>query len=225
LIWGALSLIIPTPMADYEHDIFISYRRMDKDWIRWTNDNFLRPLRSLLRPGLGNVRIFVDDQIETGSSWPARLARAHTRSRLLIPVLSRDYFNSDWCRLELALMYHREDLVGYRTPAQDSVLILPLVIDDGHSFPPEVQAMQGEPIHDFANPCMSTDGVRQEEFAAHLKQWCPRVEQALQTIPQYDPAWEDIARAQFAEMFRIKVAAQKTLPSLSLLPIPGGGKP
>lgn len=211
-------------MADYEHDIFISYRRMDKDWIRWTSENFLRPLRSLLRPGSGNLRIFVDDQIETGSSWPARLARAHTRSRLLIPVLSRDYFNSEWCRLELALMYHREDLVGYRTPAQDSVLILPLVIDDGDCFPPEVQAMQGERIHDFANPCMSTNGLRQEEFAAHLKQWCPRVEEALQTIPNYDPAWEDIARAQFAEMFRIKVAAQKTLPSLSLLPIPGAAK-
>ncbi len=85
--------------------------------------------------------------------------------------------------------------------------------------------MQGEPIHDFANPYMSTNGLRQEEFAARLKRWCPRVELALQSIPSYDPAWEKIAQAQFAEMFRIKVAAQKTLPSLSLLPIPGAGKP
>ncbi len=70
-------------MADYEHDIFISYRRMDEEWIHWTRNNFLRPLRSLLRPALGNVGIFVDDQIETGASWPARLARALARSRLL----------------------------------------------------------------------------------------------------------------------------------------------
>jgi hypothetical protein len=152
--------------------------------------------------------------------WPARLAKALAHSRLLIPILSRDYFNSDWCRLELALMHHREKFVGYRTPAQDSVLILPLVIDDGNSFPPEVQDMQGEPIHSFAITCMCPDGPRQEEFAAHLKQWCPRVEQALQTIPPYDPAWEALAHVQFAEMFRIKVATQKTLPSLSLLPIP-----
>jgi hypothetical protein len=36
-----------------------------------------------------------DEQIETGSTWPAHLARAHTHSRLLIPILSRDYFRSD----------------------------------------------------------------------------------------------------------------------------------
>jgi len=207
-------------MADYEHDIFISYRRMDKDWIRWTSQNFLRPLWSLLRPALGNVRIFLDDQIETGASWPAYLARAHARSRLLIPILSRDYFNSDWCRLELALMHRREQLVGYRTPAQPSVLILPLIIDDGDSFPLEVQDMQGKSIHEFAMTCMCVDGRRQEEFAAYLKHWCPRIEQALKNIPPFDPAWEAIA-----QMFRIKVATLKTLPSLSLLPILGGGKP
>ena len=206
-------------MADYEHDIFISYRRMDKDWVSWTHENFLRPLRSLLRPALGNVRIFADDQIETGASWPAYLARAHSHSRILIPILSRDYFNSDWCRLELALMHHREKLVGYRTPAQPSVLILPVVIDDGDFFPPEVQDMQGESIHRFAITCMCTNGPRQEEFAAHLKEWCPRVEQAMEAIPTYDPAWEELAQEQFTEMFRIKVAAQRTLPSLSLLPI------
>ena len=120
-------------MADYEHDIFISYRRMNEDWIKWTRENFIRPLRSLLQPGLGSVKIFVDNQIETGASWPAYLARALARSRLLIPVLSRDYFNSDWCRLELALMHHREGLVNFRTPANSEVLILPVVIDDGDS--------------------------------------------------------------------------------------------
>jgi hypothetical protein len=41
----------------------------------------------------------------------------------------------------------------------------------------------------------------------------------METIPAYDPAWDALAHEQFTEMFRIKVAAQKTLPSLSLLPI------
>jgi hypothetical protein len=208
-------------MADYEHDIFISYRRMDKDWIKWTRENFIRPLRALLRPGVGSVKIFVDDQIETGASWPAYLARALARSRLLIPVLCRDYFKSDWCRLELALMHHREALVSFRTPANSDVLILPVVIDDGDSFPLEVQAMQGEPIHEYAQPFMTTDGKRQEDFAAHLKQWCPRIEQALQTIPPYNPAWEAVAHDQFEAMFKMKMAEQKTVPGLSLLPVSG----
>jgi TIR domain len=82
-------------VSDYEYEIFISYRRMDDDWVRWTRGNFAHPLRSLLRPVLGTVHIFIDEQIETGSTWPAHLARAHTRSRLLIPILSRDYFRSE----------------------------------------------------------------------------------------------------------------------------------
>ena len=204
-------------MADYEYHIFLSYRRMDEDWVRWTRENFVRPLRSLLRPALGDVKIFVDEQIETGVSWPAHLAAAHAHSRLLIPVLSRDYFNSDWCRLELALMHHRETQLGYRTAAKPDALILPFVIDDGQTFPPEVQAMQGEPIHNFANPDMRIDSPRQEEFTEHLRRWCPRVLTALNSIPTFDPAWETLAHENFNEMFRIHMASQKTLPSLSLV--------
>ena len=210
-------------MSDYEHDIFVSYRRMEPEWVQWTQKNFLRPLRVLLRPSLGNVRIFADNQIETGASWPAYIARAHARSRILIPILSRDYFNSDWCRLELALMHHREKLLGYRTPTQAGVLILPLAIDDGDSFPPEVQDMQAEGIHQFAQPFMSAEGALQEAFAAHIKEWCPRIERALQTIPSFDPAWEELAQEEFAKQFEVKMETQTTVPGLSLLTIPPGG--
>jgi hypothetical protein len=212
----------PEPMADYEYHIFISYRRMDEEWVRWTRENFVRPLRSLLRPGLGDVRIFIDEQIETGTSWPDYLARALAHSRLLIPILSRDYFNSDWCRLELALMRHREKEMGYRTITNPAVLVLPFVIDDGHFFPAEVQSMQGEPIHKFANPCMRSDSPRQEEFAEHLRKWCPRIESAIVSVPPFDPVWETTVHDQFTEMFKIKMASVKTLPALSLLPIVPG---
>jgi TIR domain len=206
-------------MADYDYEIFISYRRMDDDWVRWTRDNLVAPLRSLLRPALGNVRIFQDEQIETGASWPAYLARALAHSKLLVPVLSRDYFNSDWCRLELALMHHREQQVGYRTPTNANVLILPFIIDDGFCFPPEVQAMQGNRIHDYANPWMRIDSPMQEKFAEHLRLFVPRIESAISTVPGFDTAWEGIVHNQFAAMFRIHVSTQKTLPPLSLLPI------
>ena len=191
---------------------------MDEDWVRWTQENLVRPLRSLLRPALGDVRIFLDEQIETGVSWPARLAAAHTRSRLLVPVLSRDYFNSPWCRLELALMYEREKLLGFRTLDKPQVLILPFIIDDGECFPPEVQAMQGEGIHKFANPFMCTNTPSQEAFAEHLRHWCPRAVQALQFVPPLDPQWGTLAHDQFNQTFQIKSQTLKTLPGLSLLP-------
>ena len=193
---------------DYEYDIFISYRRMDEDWVRWTKENFVRPLRSLLRPAF-NAKIFIDEQLETGTRWPDHLARALARSRLLIPVLCPDYFNSDWCRLELALMHQR----ATGNPAS---IIMPFTINDGDCFPAEIQAIQNERIHDFANPWMPTDSHKQYEFAEHLKACCPRIQAALSTVPQFDPAWENIAHDQFVDLFTINMQTQTTLPGLSL---------
>jgi hypothetical protein len=48
--------------------------------------------------------------------------------------------------LELALFFHREKLLGFRTAANPDGLTLPFIIDDGDSFPPEVQSIQGEKI-------------------------------------------------------------------------------
>lgn len=203
-------------MMDYEYHIFISYRRMDSDWIRWTRDCFKRPLESLLRPALGNIRVFFDEQIETGSSWPLRLATAHARSQIMIPILCRDYFNSDWCRLELALMYERERKLNYRSISKPDVLILPFIIDDGSCFPAEVQDIQSESIHEFANPFMCKDSPRQENFAQHLRTCCGRIEGALQSAPPFDPAWENENFNYFKDMFRIKLDAHKIVPSLSL---------
>jgi len=194
---------------DYEHDIFISYRRMDKVWIRWTKENFVQPLHSLLRPVDSGIKIFADYQIEIGALWPDYVARALARSRLMIPVLCPDYFKSDWCRLELALMHHR-------AINQSASIILPFIINDGDCFPPEIQAIQSVSIHDFANPYMLTNSPRQEDFAEHLKACCPRIHDALATVPQFDPAWDNIARDQFSELFKIKMQAQITVPGLSL---------
>ncbi len=204
-------------MSDYENDIFISYRRSDADWVRWTRDNFARALASLLRPRLGSIRVFLDESIEDGSSWPTHLARSLSRSRIMVPILSRDYFKSKWCRLELALMCHREHSIDFRTARNQWGLIIPAIIDDGDCFPPEVQAMQGERLHEFANPFMRPDSPRQESLADVLgRKFCNSVERALTFAPPYDAAWENVAHKQFEGVFQIHVGSQLTVPSLTL---------
>ena len=207
-------------MADYENDIFISYRRSDVDWVRWTRENFVRALSSLLRVRLGPVKVFVDETIDNGASWPNHLAMSLSRSRIMVAVLSRDYFLSDWCRLELALMCHREKAENLRTATNPWGLIIPVVIDDGNCFPPEVQAMQGEPLHAFANPFMRPDSPKQEAMAEVLRnKLCASIERALTAAPVFDPAWEQVAHKQFEGVFQIHMQSQKTVPSL-VLPIP-----
>lgn len=206
-------------MHDYEHHIFISYRRSDKYWTRWARENVAEALGSLLRPGVGDVKIFVDQQIETGTSWPGRLASALARSRILVPLLSRDYFRSDWCRLELAMMLEREKQCRLRCPSNQEVLIIPFVYDDGDCFPPEVKEMQPMAIHDFANPFVLPDSNKFVDFTEVLRQQCPRLEAALRSVPNFNPDWERIAHEQFSEQFRIQETTQMKVPALSLLPI------
>ena len=207
-------------MPDYEYHLFLSYRRSDSHWIRWARENVAEILATLLRPSVGNVKLFVDDQIEgeTGMSWPSRLARALARSRLLVPLLSRDYFNSDWCRLELALMREREARCQLRCMSNPAVLIVPFVYDDGECFPVEVQEMQAKRLHDYCNPFVRPDSPNYERLAEVLFRECPRLVAALQTVPPFDPEWEALAFEQFRERFRIQATSQTTLPALSLLP-------
>jgi len=204
-------------MNGYKYDIFISYRRSDEDWVRWTRDNFKRALTSLLRLRLGNLEVFMDEAIENGYSWPTHLAQSLSRSRIMVAILSRDYFQSDWCRLELALMHHREKNANFRTSTNPCGLIIPVVIDDGECFPPEIQAMQSEPLHAFANPLIRTESPKQEALAEILKnKLCAPIEQTLAMAPPYDPAWEEIAHTQFTGVFQIHMQSQTTVPSLSL---------
>ena len=204
-------------MPNYEHDILVSYRRSDQEWVRWTRDNLVRVLRSLLRPGLGDVSLYMDENIETGASWPGHLALNHARSKLLVAVLSRDYFQSDWCRLELALMYAREKEAGFRTRERPSGLIIPLIIDDGDQFPAEIQEMQGQRLHSFANPFIRPDSPKQEELAEVLRtQVCPTIERMLGSVPEFKPEWETRAYECFQSAFRIQVQQQRTVPSLTL---------
>jgi hypothetical protein len=93
-------------------------------------------------------------------------------------------------------------------------------IDDGECFPAEIQAMQGERLHEFANPFMQPNSPKQELLADVMsKRFCASIERTLQaTVPPYHPKWEHVAHKQFEGVFRIHTQSQKTVPSL-VLPI------
>jgi hypothetical protein len=206
----------PAPtIATYEHDIFVSYRRPDNDWVRWTKDIFVRILRSILSIGLDDVRIYMDESIETGADWPDHLALSLSRSKIMVALLSRTYFTSNWCTLEFGHMHRREVLNNLRTPRNPYGLIIPVVIDDGTCFPEIVQKMQLESLHHFANPFICAASPKQEALADVLRdRLCPVIERTLARVPAFDPAWEQIAHKEFENVFRIRTQLQNTVPSL-----------
>jgi hypothetical protein len=96
---------------------------------------------------------------------------------------------------------------------------LPIVIDDGDCFHPDIQAIQSKQFHDFAIPGMCIDTPTQERFTVAIKDWTPDIEMALQQAPPFDPNWEHVAHDQFLNLFKIKTQTQTTVPGLSLAPI------
>ena len=204
-------------MEDYIHDIFVSYCRLGLEWTRWTKQNFADPLTVLMQPRLKNVSIYTDQSLEIGASWPLELARNLARSKLMVVILSRAYFYSDWCKLELGLMFEREKLTGVRTLENPSGLIIPVIIDDGESFPDDVQAIQGTSIHDFANPFISIGSPEHQALTqVLLMKVCPAIDKALPNVPTFDPEWENISHAEAKNMFRLKSQSKMKLPLINL---------
>jgi len=155
----------------YENDIFLSYRRFSEEWLRWTHKILVPMLRNLLQPALGNVTIYTDMATETGDPWPDEIAWNLVRSRIMVAVLSRDYFRSDWCRAEIAHMCKRQELFDSQAHDKRPSLIFPLVIDDGDCFPEKIRRMKFEEIHGFAQPYMAIDGANAEQFIILPKNW------------------------------------------------------
>ena len=117
---------------DYEHHVFISYRHHES-WPDWVEKLFMPPLRQWLGEEIGDdAAIFFDRNLETGTRWSPQIKRALARSRVLLLCFSRQYFTSEWCRLELALMLARERAIG-TGPAYS--LVVPIILHDGDDLP------------------------------------------------------------------------------------------
>lgn len=118
-------------------------------------------------------------------------------------------------------MLERERANSLRNATNPFGLIIPIIIDDGECFPPEIQAMTGEALHEFANPFIRVDSPKQEALAEVLRtKVCPAIEKLLFRVPDYDPNWEKMAYKHFEALFQIQVKPQVTIPSLKLPQIP-----
>lgn len=126
----------------YEYDVFVSYRRQ-APVDEWVHELFKPLLVEWLDVAVPEeTRVFVDDQLETGVSWPLELKRTLLHSCFLVPVWSPKYFRSPWCLAELHTMLARERELAMRTDANPDGLIFPIRFNDGEHFPQGVRDIQ-----------------------------------------------------------------------------------
>jgi hypothetical protein len=198
----------------YKYHVFLSYRR-HKEWPQWVENIFLPIFEHWLGEELGkDVQIFRDVQIETGMPWPERLGEALASSRVLVPLLSRQYFNSHWCQTEFALMKAREAKFNLGEDECANGLIIPAIIHDGDDFPDEVKRIQSAKLQDFTNIRMAKHSLTEEKLSEKIRSWVPDVVKAIQCAPPYNPTWQQLAIDQFIQQFKISMSQQTTVPSL-----------
>lgn len=197
----------------YKYDIFVSYRR-NPETLAWIKEHFVPLLSLRLEFELKRKpEIFVDEQIESGSSWPTELGIALGASRVLIPLFTGNYFASVWCTEEFGQMVTREQQAKLRTPDKPRGLIIPAFIHDGDSFPPKLKHIQPFQIQSCFNPRMARNSQRAEELDAALAAQAPAIASSIQAAPAWRKKWPAEGAAAFHERyFRHAKSEQTSVP-------------
>ena len=200
----------------YSNDIFISYRRETNAWTPWARDTFKRPLESWLQRELGQpANIFIDEQIPIGTNYVDHLATSLARSKVMIPLLSRDYFSSDWCVHELDLMIAR---------SKGNDLIVPILVHDGDVIPDTVNQLMHADFKAYANPVLFGDAPLHKKFWDEIGKIAPRIRKAIEAAPSFDNRWVDQFRKRLMEVYNAGLTGKRLPPKNFVLKASGPPK-
>lgn len=128
------------PINDYSNGVFVSYRRDNGNGFeKWVRELFVAELQKILKQHLPRdtpeSKVWMDEQlVRLSPEYLDDIKRELYSSRVLVPILSVDYFTSEYCRWELAHMIARQQ------KTQRS-LICPVVLFDGINFPERVKSL------------------------------------------------------------------------------------
>jgi hypothetical protein len=195
------------------HDIFISYRRNPETHV-WITEHFLPLLALRVEFELGRKpAVYTDNQVESGTSWPASIGSALGHSRVLIALWTGNYLTSVWCAEELSHMLARESASGLRTAANPHGVVIPVFIHDGEKFPANLRHIQHFEIQKCFNVRMARNSPRAEELDAILAAEAPAIAASINLAPTWKKTWPNEAAAEFFKQFHQQaVVVQTTVP-------------
>lgn len=116
----------------YQYDVFISYKNQP-GLVTWVKDHFQPLLQTWLDNELPQPAAIFRDKvsIEAGDQWSKAIKEALGGSRVIIAVLTPQYFTSKWCVAEWQSFEKRELL---RADTANKLLI-PVKYSNGPHFP------------------------------------------------------------------------------------------
>ena len=198
---------------DYEYHIFVSYAHGEL-WTSWVRDIFVKRLKAYLELEIGRLDMFVDDQIQPGARWDGVLKREVARSRIMLCLISADYFQRDWCRREMALMMERERHLGLEGQNENYGLLIPIRLGDGDMFPDLIQRVQFQDFEDFADPDLPRGTERASQFNQNLKKLGKTVAKTLPHVPACCDTWQSFTGDDFFTQLEHKPLSVPSPPRL-----------
>lgn len=185
---------------EYKYDIFISYRR-DVETKRWIDDHFVPLLIQRVKPELKRSPvIYIDDQLEAGVLWPKKLGEEISLSRIIMPLWSGDYLNSEWCTCEIAHMMERESQTKWREN-NNTGLIFPVIVHDGETLPKELSEIQYIEVKEYFNSRMSIYSEKAEKLSDTIGAASSGIAKLIKNVPVRDTDWKINAVNKFYQQY------------------------
>lgn len=203
---------------DYEYDIFISYRRhlFTREWI---DKHFIPLLEFWVEFELGRKPlIYIDTQLDEdiGTTWPIKLGQKISCSKILIPLWTKNYLNSQWCTCEISHMLTREIKTGCRIPPNDNGLVIPVIIQDGETLPINLSVIQKLDVKDYFKARMREDSREAEALEDKIKAIAGSIAKCINSVPEWQSDWKITAVNEFYNLFyKGKSPEQIELPKFS----------
>jgi hypothetical protein len=201
------------PTDGYKYEVFISYRRCGL-WPEWVENTFMPLFRHYLELEIPSAKVFIDYEMETGTSWPTRLANGLSHSKVLVGLWTKPYFCSKWCLAELSLMYAREKLCKFNTQNNPQRLIIPATLHDGDDFPESANQIQQKKLNKYSHVWLAEGSKTREDLSKIICSWMPDIRRAIEIAPQYKAEWATIAYKKIMRNFRIQDGEQDTTPNV-----------
>jgi hypothetical protein len=181
-------------MPGYRFDLFISYSRYGTVQ-KWLLNHFYKKLCECLADQFAPpLKVYMDRTMPRGVVWPHDLQIALRHSKIMLQLLTPNYFTSKWCMAELASMRERERLLGLAGAEISQGLIYPILYSDSDNFPIEERTRSWVDFKEFAHP----DPVYQQtadfvHFHRRVNELASDLVQLVQQVPEWQPDWPLIA--------------------------------
>jgi hypothetical protein len=189
---------------EYEHHIFVSYAQ-GRIWSPWVKDIFVPRLQAYLELEVGPVVISVDYQIEPGTLWGPNLHRRVARSKLMLSLLSANYFHREWCRREMALMFQREKSLGLEGRDENYGLLIPVRLGDGLTFPDLIGRVQHVDFEEFTNPDLPPGSPSAAGFNQRLRKLAQAIGRTLPRVPdECSDQWNEFTGDEYLSRLSAK---------------------